>query len=160
MNIVFLADAYAAQILGGGELNNDELIKILIEAGNTVECYNTYSVDEFFIKKNKEKKFIIANFIGLTELTKLAIQETEYIIYEHDHKYIPSRNPADYEDYVCTDIINYDFYKNAKRIFCQSDFHKEIVDKNLHLDNTDHLTVTCGLWNLSTKWKSYLKKKS
>ena len=37
------------------------------------------------------------------------------------------------------EIINYDFYKNAKAILCQSKFHSDIVRKNLNLDNIVNL---------------------
>ena len=37
MKIVFIADFFVDQILGGGELNNEELITILQEDGHTVQ---------------------------------------------------------------------------------------------------------------------------
>ena len=68
----------------------------------------------------KDVFFIVSNFINLHEDSKDYIEKnTDYVIYEHDHKYLKSRNPAMYEDYLAPEeeIINYNFYKSAKAVF-------------------------------------------
>lgn len=144
--IVFIADYYANEIPGGGELNNEELIRIL-----------SLKHDVLYLKsseiKNLDKfsncNFIVANFALLSEDVKSYLINTnqKYIIYEHDHKYLKSRNPADYPNYTApkNELINVNFYKNAKRVFCQSKFHKSIVERNLQIDNVTSLSG--NLWS-------------
>ena len=42
-------------------------------------------------------------------------------------------------------IVNFDFYKNAKAVLCQSNFHAGIVRKNLELDNI--VSLSGNLWS-------------
>jgi hypothetical protein len=151
--MIFIADFFANQILGGGELNNEELITILIADGHEVVKKNSHLITTEFIKKNRDGKFIVANFIGLTEACKQALYDKDYIIYEHDHKYLAMRDPAIYENFKAPPehIINYDFYKKAKSVLCQSTFHKEIVEKNLSLDNINSLGG--NLWDIGSLQK-------
>lgn len=141
-NICFIADFFADQLTGGGELNNEIVIKDLSEKGYKTQRMNSHSADPKKIKAMKDVFFIISNFINLPEDSKNYIEKnTDYVIYEHDHKYLKSRNPAMYEYYLAPEeeIINYNFYKSAKAVFCQSKFHCEIVRKNLKLDNIVNL---------------------
>ena len=145
MKLVFIADAFVDQILGGGEINNDELIKIFRADDHEVKTINSPPVSKDFIDNNDN--FIIANFVGLSPQAKNALQTKKYIIYEHDHKYLRQRNPALYEGFLAPrqEIINYEFYKNALAVLCQSSFHKNIVENNLKLDNIK--SVGGNLWN-------------
>lgn len=158
MNIVFISDFFSNQILGGGELNDAELIKLLQEK-NSIICINSQNATLNFLKTNSKSKFIISNFIGLsTESKKYICDSIEYIIYEHDHKYLSNRNPGVYKNYQApkNKITNFNFYKNAKAVFCQSNFHKGIIEKNLNLDNI--ISVGGNLWSLETL--DYLKQLS
>ena len=158
MDIVFISDFFAHQVLGGGELNDDELINLLSEK-NSVDTINSQNVTLDFLKKNNKSKFIISNFTGLNIESQRYISENiHYVLYEHDHKYLPNRNPGVYDEYEApkNKIINLHFYKNAKAVFCQSNFHKGIVEKNLNLTNIK--SVSGNLWSLETL--EYLKKLS
>ena len=75
------------------------------------------------------------------------INNKKYIIYEHDHKYLKTRDPANYPNYKApeSDIINIDFYKSAKKVLCQSSFHKSIIEKNTQLNNVQNLSG--NLWS-------------
>ncbi len=145
-SIVFIADYFSNEIPGGGELNNEELINILSGLGYEVEKKNCHLVNEEYITKNSNSWFIISNFINLSEQVKTLLQNKKYIIYEHDHKYLRSRNPALYDNYHAppSEIINFDFYKSALAVICQSKFHEEIVEKNLELNNITN--VGGNLW--------------
>ena len=90
---------------------------------------------------------MIGNFVTLPKRYKEKLRGKEYIIYEHDHKYLKIRNPAVYENFKAPeqDIVVYFFYKNARRVFCQSKFHKEIVEKNLNLNNV--VSLGGNLWS-------------
>jgi len=147
MKFVFIADFFTDQVLGGGELNNDELIKILSAWGHQIVKINSHFVTTNFIEQNKDKKFIIANFINLRRDCFEVLYDKQYIIYEHDHKYLTTRNPGVFPDFKAPKeaIINYKFYKEAKAVLCQSSFHKGIVEKNLELENI--ISTGGNLWS-------------
>ena len=150
MGYVFIADFFADQVPGGGELNNEELISILRE-NHDVKKVNSHLVSKQYLENNLTAKYIISNFINLSEeCKKYLIENCKYIIYEHDHKYLIDRNPALYKDFLAPKerIVNFDFYQNALAVFCQSSFHQEIVYKNLKLDNIKSLGG--NLWSLAS----------
>ncbi len=146
---IFVADFFANEVPGGGELNNQELIEILRKRDTHVlEVKSIRLTPEFISECSKDVKFIVANFVMLSEESKTILEnDREYIIYEHDHKYVKSRNPADYNNFIApkSEIINFNFYKNAKAVLCQSKFHADIVKSNLKLDNI--ISLGGNLWS-------------
>ena len=139
---IFIADFFAHQVSGGGELNNKILIDTLNEKGYSIKTVNSHLVTKNFLIENRLCKYIIANFINLPEGCKEYIQDNcDYNIYEHDHKYLNNRNPAEYDDYLAPkeEVINFKFYQKANNVFCQSKLHYSIVRKNLQLDNIVNL---------------------
>ena len=142
MKIIFIADFFVEDVLGGGELNNEECIKILISKGHEVVKRQSHQVDVSYIDKNKDNNFIVANFVNLHQDCIDALLKTSYIIYEHDHKYLKSRNPAPFKDFIAPkeEIVNYDFYKGARAVLCQSQFHLEIIRKNIDISNLVNLS--------------------
>jgi hypothetical protein len=148
--IVFIADVFAEQWLGGGELNNQELIQLLKDRGCEMFSVKSESVKMDFLQNLQDDvKIIISNFIQLTEDCKTYIKENcQYIIYEHDHKYLKSRDPSVFENYTAPDeeIINLEFYKNAKAVVCQSKLHADVVEKNIKTGNV--ISVGGNLWSL------------
>jgi hypothetical protein len=153
MKIIYTADFIYPEVVGGGELNDDVLcsqLNILLP-DISIEKINCYKIDIEFLRKNKDAKFIISNFISLDNNIKNEITNNfEYVIYEHDHKYLQHRNPGIYKDFLApkNDIINFEFYKNAKQIFCQSSFHKKITKNNLGLENI--YNNSGNLWDIKT----------
>ncbi len=99
---IFVADFFANEVPGGGELNNQELIEILRKRDTHVlEVKSIRLTPEFISECSKDVKFIVANFVMLSEESKTILEnDREYIIYEHDHKYVKSRNPADYNNFI------------------------------------------------------------
>ena len=151
MNFVFIADFFSDQILGGGELNNEEVVLALINRGHKIAKINSHIVTPKLILDNKSAKFIVANFMNLSNESRGAlISACDYVIYEHDHKYLKTRDPANYPDYKApeSDIINIEFYRNAKRVLCQSSFHMSIIEKNTGLNNVENLSG--NLWSDSS----------
>ena len=149
MKVVFVSDFFLSDLPygGGAEFNDDQLVKALIEEGVEVEHCRSRNLGRENIEKNRKSLFIISNFLNIHPSIKDIIQkELKYIIYEHDHKYLKNRNPLFYKNFKApkTQICNYDFYKNAKYVFCQSGFHKNIIDKNLQVLNT--FNVSGNLW--------------
>ena len=147
--IIFVADFFANEVPGGGELNNQELIEILRDRGiHVLEVKSNRLTPKFILECSKKLKFIVANFVMLSEESKTSLEnDREYIIYEHDHKYMRSRNPANYDNFIApkSEIINFSFYKNAKAVLCQSQFHADIVESNLKLDNI--ISLGGNLWS-------------
>ena len=122
-------DFFADQIEGGGELNNEIVVEDLSSKGFEVKKINSHDLSIEELEMCKDYFFIISNFINLSEESKEYLEKNcSYAIYEHDHKYLTTRNPAVYKDYLAPPdaIINYEFYKNAKSVFCQTKFHSEI----------------------------------
>ena len=155
--VVFIADFFVNQVLGGGELNDDLLIQLLQSAGKEVSSIEATQINLEFLREHQNDFFIISNFIGLTEECKRWItQNAAYIIYEHDHKYLNNRNPALYPHFKPPQkaLRNFSFYKNAVGVICQSTFHKKILVQNLGLDNI--ISVGGNLWSA----KSLAKLKS
>jgi hypothetical protein len=150
-DVFYISDFFFDQVLGGGELNDSELLKILNNKGYQVKKKNCHLVDISLLKENNDCLFIISNFINLSQECKsFFIKNIDYIIYEHDHKYLKRRNPALFKGFLAPkdEIVNLDFYKSAKKIFCQSSFHKSIVFKNTNLDNLESLSG--NLWPIET----------
>jgi len=145
--IVFIADFFADEVLGGGELNNQELISLLVAAGERVKKIKSQKATSEYIRKINADLFIVANFVGLSPTAKEALKKKKYIIYEHDHKYLKTRNPADYSNFTApkSELVNVEFYEKAQKIFCQTAFHKSIISRNLELDNIE--SVAGNLWS-------------
>jgi|TARA_R110000824_G_scaffold99248_5_gene236478 hypothetical protein len=150
VKIVFIADFFVEQVLGGGELNNDELLQILVANGHGIIKMNSHNLTESFIKNNKTAHFIIANFVNVKPYLLEHFYDKKYIIYEHDHKYMLSRNPGTYPDFKAPPeaLVNVEFYKNAQAVLCQSRFHLEIIKKNLQLENL--LNLSGNIWSTSS----------
>ena len=117
--VTFIADFYANEIAGGGELVNEVLIEGLSSRGVSVTRVKSQQVTKEFVDKS-DNFFIIANFIGLSPECKNALLKKEYIIFEHDHKYLKTRDPSPFPDFLAPEdqIINKDFYRKAKAVFC------------------------------------------
>ena len=148
--IVFISDFFVDQVLGGGEINDDECIKELISNGYDLLKIQSHLVTPKIIQDNKEHFFIISNFMNLEFECRVLLYDLNYLIYEHDHKYLKTRNPAIFKDFKSPShiIVNYSFYKNATAVLCQSALHKKIVEENLNLDNI--VSLGGNMWSLES----------
>ena len=115
MEIIFIADFFADQVLGGGGLNNEELINILSGLGHRVKKLNSHTVTPEFIEQHRTHCFIVANFINLSLQSRQRLHDKKYIIYEHDHKYLTTRDPGHFKDFKAPPeaVINQEFYQKA-----------------------------------------------
>jgi hypothetical protein len=149
IEIVYISDVLLEDHIGGGEINDSVLCDLLSKSGFNVERKRSFEMLEENI--DIKKFYIISNFIMLNNKVKSKLQNNcRYIIYEHDHKYLKNRNPAVYDNYKAPKsmIVNEDFYKNAKMIFCQTSFHENIIKKNINLQNI--YNVSGNLWSEET----------
>ena len=146
--IICISDFFLEHCVGGGELNDDELINILISRNHDVEKIQSHVVSEEYLENNKESFFVVGNFVNLSVGCKEFLKDCRYIIYEHDHKYLRTRNPAKYRNFIAPqrDILNFYFYKNAKAVLCQSKFHKKVITSNLQIDNV--VSLGGNIWPL------------
>tara|TARA_Y100000593_G_scaffold83418_1_gene157147 strand:+ start:410 stop:1267 length:858 start_codon:yes stop_codon:yes gene_type:complete len=148
---VLVSDFFLEDIIGGGEINSDELIRIFVSRGLKIVKIRSNQLKISDIDKLEESsnsiKYIISNFLFLKEEVKDRLQKEKYVIYEHDHKYLFHRNPSLYEEYLAppSDIINMSFYKNSNAVMCQSAFHKNILQKNLKIENV--INLSGNLWS-------------
>jgi hypothetical protein len=145
MKIAFLQDFFDNEIIGGAEQNDAVLLKHMLSLGHHVVPVHTYMlipVIECF------DFFIVSNFTKLPQDAKqYLIEKKNYIIYEHDHKYVRTRNPAAYPNFIAPQehIINREFYASAKKVFVLSEICKEVIEKNLNIDNV--INIGCSLWS-------------
>jgi|TARA_R100000008_G_C3539393_1_gene143905 hypothetical protein len=148
MKFIFIADAFVDDgVLGGGELNNHELMNIFVASGHEVLKINSHLLTPGHILENLDAGFVVSNFINLKEDSAICLMDkAKYVVYEHDHKYLKSRNPAVYDNYKAPpeDVINKDLYETALAVFCQSEKHANIARENLDLDNI--ISVGGNLW--------------
>jgi hypothetical protein len=168
MKFALIADVFFEdKFLGGGEINNFELTKLLekFDKCHDVSRIRCNEIDQYERSFLLKRKLIVSNFITLNDKDKEFItNECDYIIYEHDHKYLKNRDPSPFKDFKAPpeQIINKKFYQNAKKVFCQSKIHAEVVRKNLKLDNIVNLSG--NLWsedslNLLEKYSTVEKTK-
>ena len=146
--ILYVSDFFLSDFVGGGELNDNELCSILESLSSEIKRIRSSNLSLDLIREHRDYKIIISNFINLNKSVIDEITEFHsYVIYEHDHKYLKSRNPADHERFTAPEeeIINKEFYRNAKAVFCQSSFHKKIMYNNLRIENIVNLSG--NLWS-------------
>ncbi len=142
-NILYISDFFLSDLIGGGELNDYELCSLLL-----VNKLKSHEVTTEVLKKYMGHKIIVSNFVNLPVGTRdLLADNFDYVIYEHDHKYLRNRNPAKFKDFIApkSQIVNAKFYQNAMAVFCQSSFHKSIIEKNLSINNVHNLSG--NLWS-------------
>jgi hypothetical protein len=146
-NIIHISDFFSNEIRGGAELVDEIVISSLVARGHNVTRVKSKHVTEKLIKDNAEKLFIVSNFVMLPAMCINLLQTCDYVIYEHDHKYIVERDPSRYKDYKVPEnrLVNLDFYQNAKAVFAQSKLHAEVISKNIKGVNV--ISLGCSLWS-------------
>ena len=138
-DIIFIADYFLGDFLGGAEMANEELISLLISSGNSVEKMLCRDVTPHYIEENKDKYFIVSNFMTLGGRSKEALIDLgcHYSLFEHDHKYVANRNPGVFPEYKAPEdfIVFRELYENAVTVVCQSKLHEEVMQKNLNISH-------------------------
>ena len=122
---------FVEEINGGAERCNDAFIQKISNDFSVLKI-KSRNLNPNIIKQS-DAFFIIANFFELSQECKIALQDyKKYLIYEHDHKYLRTRDPSPFKDYLAPSAIlcNVDFYKKAKAVVCQSQKHADILKSN------------------------------
>lgn len=141
-DVIFISDYFSNEILGGAEFCNEALIEDYLKQDFNIIRVKSANITKNFIENNKNNFFIIANFFLLSEENKNYISENiNYVIYEHDHKYLKNNNPAIFENFLSPEenIQNLNFFSKAKYVLCQSTLHAHIIYKNIGLKNIVNL---------------------
>ena len=148
--ILFISDFFIDEISGGAEICDDILIRLLCDDGFDVVKFKNTDLTDKHIKLYRTCGYhmIISNFTLMSDSasTELVNYPNSYSIMEHDHKYVKTRNPAVYKDYIAPfqDIVNREIFTNAKNIFAQSKIQAECIRQNLKINNVINLGMS--LW--------------
>ena len=109
--IVFISDffLYDLPFGGGAEFNDEVLITQIEKKGTSVEKKRSRDVNIEFLKQlNEEVGIVLSNFAHLNEESKKYIESNlNYIIYEHDHKYIIGRDPSKFAAFSYMNVVNF-----------------------------------------------------
>lgn len=144
-NIAFIADFYSDEINGGGESNDSNLINFL-KKNNKVTCYKTNTLSSVDLKD--KDTIIVGNFIMMSaEVMNYIIKNKKYIIYEHDHKYVTTRDPSKFKNFKIPkeQIIFKEFYQKADTVVVLSKICEQVMNENLNSVNTHN--IGCSLWS-------------
>ena len=149
IKVHFISDFFSDELAGGAELVDAVLCEFLVSRG--IEVVKIRSIDTDNIKNSlsEESYYIVSNFTGMSDEVKGLLKGSNYSIFEHDHKYLTTRDPSMFPNFQAppSAIINRDFYASASKVFCQSKKHKEVVENNLKLNNI--VNLGCSLWSES-----------
>ena len=142
--IIFISDFFNDELIGGTEKNDSVLIDHL---RSTYIIEKIKSKDLTESKVNENDFFVVSNFTQMQEHVKQILSTKRYIIYEHDHKYINTRDPSKFTAFKIpkNNIINKEFYKRAHKIFVLSKICKQILEENLNLNNV--INIGTSLWS-------------
>ncbi len=145
--VIFIADYFLGDFFGGAEMANEELMGLLSEKGLNVERRRSSEVTPSYIKDNASEKFVVANFMMLGGQCKKELYNCNYVLYEHDHKYVVNRNPAAYPNYKAPEqyIVDRELYEKATAVFCQSKIHAEVM--KINLGNINTVNLGSSLWS-------------
>lgn len=149
--MIFISDYFCDEtgdgFIGGAELNDLALIQE-IKKYSSVFTIKSERVNEQFLDRHKRELFVISNFshMPIPCLIKMVNDGFNYVIYEHDHKYLRTRNPTGYPDMTAPPELtcNIEFYRNAKAVFLQSNLHQSVYQKNTGLTNC--INVAANFW--------------
>jgi hypothetical protein len=133
---IVVADFFVDDVQGGAELTTESLIK---EAPKTRKIFKLHSnsLTPKLIQENKDKTFIITNFVTATSegLNELVEQNINYYVIEFDYKYcrfrseglhlMQTKKPCDCSTNQSIKEIIVPLFQNAKKIFWMSEAQKK-----------------------------------
>ena len=143
----FIADFFLEDVpQGGAELVNRQVVNFLKKDFDVSEIYS-FKVSPSFLKTHERDFFILAGFINMPDISlNYLCDNVTYLLYEHDHKYVINRNPAEYKNFIIPSqqLVYQSVFKNALTVICQSALHEKIVKLNIP-DVTTH-NMGGSLW--------------
>jgi len=148
--LVFISDFFVDEIIGGAEIYDNILIEMFQSDGIEVVKFKNSELTANHVKLYREcgNFFVISNFCMMKEevMKEFVEHPGTYSLLEHDHKYLTTRDPSQFENYIAPPaaIIHRELYSNAKNIFAQSKAHAGCIRQNLSLSNIINLGMS--LW--------------
>ena len=121
------------------------------------EFVNKTVADHFDIKIVSSSKFkaveddtfyIVSNISTMSEFMVMQLStKANYIILEHDYKFVTSRHPWRFKDSIVPEDqkVNLLLYKNAKAVFVQSEDHLSVFKANNIEGN--FINLGCSIWS-------------
>ena len=105
VDCVFVSDFFTNDLPspGGGELSDAELIQYLESKSLSILKVRCQNVTEKLIKENNF--FIVSNHVSLNPMFKKMLENKRYVIYEHDHKYVSTRDPSRFTNFIAPKSI-------------------------------------------------------
>ena len=89
-DVIFVSDMFVEDYVGGAELTMEALIK---SASCSVFKLHSRSLTPEIIEANKDKKWILVNYTGMSEESIICMaMECDYVIVECDYKYCTFRS--------------------------------------------------------------------
>ena len=146
MRIVFVSDFSYQEIQGGAE-SNDLCLENMLKSNHEVIHVPTHVFNDTFSAYKDVKLYIISNFFFLSPQAELFMSDKNYIIIEHDYKFLRSRNPYDYPNFIANsyELEHVQFYRNARWVVIQSVFQLNIFKANMDL--TNYYCFSGNLWS-------------
>lgn len=147
--VIYISDFYYPEFVGGAELNDYSVIKRLEDSSDLkIVKSRSHLVTPEYLISNKNAFFIVSNFSNLKNESIAVLQkECRYVIYEHDHKYLKSRNPISYKDFIAPkeELSNLSFYRNAKSVICLTKLAEDVLRANTGLENVTRIGASVWL---------------
>jgi hypothetical protein len=146
--IVFVSDFFRNDIPGGAESNDGNLINYLSKFYEVKSCRSTALSPQDL---DDCDAVIVSNFVFLPPEAMAAITGShKYIIYEHDHKYVSTRDPSKFANFKIPTqhLINKEFYENASCVVVLSQICKEIMTNSFPAATVHN--IGCSLWSDET----------
>lgn len=138
-NIVFVSDFLLSDCTGGAEIVDNTIISSL--GLNAIRTRDIKNVDP-------NKLYILSNTFQLLPYVRSIFQIYQnYIIFEHDYKIHPTRQPNLFPGNIIPEAerINYSYYKNARYVFLQSIDHHECFVANKV--DANYIVLHTSIWD-------------
>ena len=139
-DILFVADFFLEDYVGGAELTTENLINSLAESGKNICKIKSDLIDPQIIQEGLMKHWVFCNYTGMNlNLIPTIIANLNYSIIEYDykfckyrseHKHIEIEGKCNCENEAIGKMIS-TFYHGAEKIFWMSDKQKENYFKTI-----------------------------
>jgi len=148
MIVGFISDFFSDNLNGGAELNDNVLLSYLEKKFKVEKILS----QECTIQRLSSLDYVVvSNFVALPQSNiDYLIGNKSYLIYEHDHKYVNTRDPSKFKEFKIPyeNLVNLNFYKAAKKVVCLSDIQVKILKESAALNNC--VSIGTSLWHPKT----------
>lgn len=148
MIVGFISDFFSDNLNGGAELNDNVLLSYLEKKFKVEKILS----QECTIQRLSPLDYVVvSNFVGLPQSNiDYLIENKSYLIYEHDHKYVNTRDPSKFKEFKIPyqNLVNLNFYRAAKKVVCLSDIQVKILKESAELNNC--VSIGTSLWHPKT----------